>query len=305
MTTSRTYSGGGDVDVGLQVSDGILTRTTSRTVSVANLPPSVTIDSPTSADPPWSVGDTISFSASATDPEDGSLPASAYDWTLIMRHCPSDCHSHIIETFSGVKSGSFVAPDHEYPSHLLLSVDVTDMGGLTTHAEVELFPATGTVSASTSPAGIPITVGPATGTPPPAVTGIVNSTISVSAPATAVMGESTYAFDHWSDGGARTHGVPITSGATSVVATYTLTGGGTDRSNTCSTSPGPVVPPGAWLPGRFGSAGDVDWYRFKLTATTRVRLDPRRSHGRRPHVAVQRLHEGPPGRPTTAGRRRS
>ncbi len=126
-----------------------------------------------------------------------------------MRHCPSDCHSHIIETFSGVQGGSFDAPDHEYPSHLLLSVDVTDSGGLTTHAEVELQPATGTVGASTSPAGIPITVGPATGTPPRAVTGIVNSTVSVSAPATAVIGESTYAFDHWSDGGARTHGVTI------------------------------------------------------------------------------------------------
>ena len=45
-----------------------------------------------------------------------------------MQHCPSDCHSHIIETFSGVKSGTFEAPDHEYPSHLLLSVDVTDFG---------------------------------------------------------------------------------------------------------------------------------------------------------------------------------
>ena len=125
---------------------------------------------------------------------------------------------------------------------------------------------------STSPAGIPITVGPATGTPPPAVTGIVNSTVSVSAPATRRGRGERYAFDHWSDGGARTHGVPIASGATSVVATYTLTGGSADRSNTCSTSPAPVVPSGSWLPGGFGSAGDVDWYRFKLTATTRVRL---------------------------------
>ena len=46
VTTSRTYSGGGDVEVGLQVSDGTSTRTTSRTVSVANDPPSVTIDTP-------------------------------------------------------------------------------------------------------------------------------------------------------------------------------------------------------------------------------------------------------------------
>ena len=200
------------------------------------------------------------------------LPASAYDWTLTMEHCPSDCHSHIIETFSGVKSGTFDAPDHEYPSHLLLSVDVTDSGGLTAHKEVELFPATGTVAASTSPAGIPITVGSATGAPPPAATGIVKSKISVAAPATALVGESTYAFDHWSDGGARTHGVTIAPGATSVVATYKLTGGGPDRSNSCASSPAPAIPSGTWLPGRFGSAGDVDWYRFKLTSTTRVRL---------------------------------
>ena len=184
----------------------------------------------------------ISFSATATDLQDGDLPASAYDWTLTMQHCPSDCHSHIIETFSGVKSGTFEAPDHEYPSHLLLSVDVTDSGGLTAHKEVELFPATGTVAASTSPAGIPITVGSATGAPPPAATGIVKSTISVAAPATALVGESTYAFDHWSDGGARTHGVTIAPGATSVVATYKLTGGGSDRSNSCASSPGPVDP---------------------------------------------------------------
>ena len=200
------------------------------------------------------------------------LPASAYDWTLTMQHCPSDCHSHIIETFSGVKSGTFEAPDHEYPSHLLLSVDVTDSGGLTAHKEVELFPATGTVAASTSPAGIPITVGSATGAPPPAATGIVKSKISVAAPATALLGESTYAFDHWSDGGARTHGVTIAPGATSVVATYKLTGGGSDRSNSCASSPAPAIPSGTWLPGRFGSPGDVDWYRFKLTSTTRVRL---------------------------------
>ena len=46
LTTSRTYSGSGDVEVGLQVSDGTSTRTTSRTVSVANDPPSVTITTP-------------------------------------------------------------------------------------------------------------------------------------------------------------------------------------------------------------------------------------------------------------------
>jgi glucose/arabinose dehydrogenase len=271
VTTSRTYTIGGDVTVGLQVSDGHYARSTVQTVSVANSPPTVTIDSPMADDQPWSIGDTISFSASATDPEDGALPPSAYNWTLIMRHCPSDCHSHIIQTFSGVKSGSFVAGDLENPSHLLLQVDVTDSGGLTAHAEVELFPATGTVAATTSPAGIPITVGPATGAPPPAVTGIVNSTVSVSAPATAQLGETIWSFHDWDDLGARTHAVPIALTPTTVTATYTATGT-TDRADSCASSPGPVTPPGTWLSGKFGKTNDVDWYRFKLTATTRVWL---------------------------------
>ena len=92
-----------------------------------------------------------------------------------MEHCPSDCHSHIITSFSDVKSGSFDAPDHEYPSHLKLSLTVTDSDGLTASDEVEIFPKTGTVAATSDPAGIPLTVS--------ATTAIVGSSISVSAPA--------------------------------------------------------------------------------------------------------------------------
>ena len=63
----------------------------------------------------WKVGDTISFSGHATDPEQGTLPASALSWTLVIQHCPSNCHTHTIQTWTGVASGSFTAPDHEYP----------------------------------------------------------------------------------------------------------------------------------------------------------------------------------------------
>jgi glucose/arabinose dehydrogenase/PKD repeat protein len=271
VTQSHTYSGVMNVSVGLRVTDPLgAAGTATQIVSVANSPPSVDITSP-SASLAWGVGDTISFAATGNDAQDGSLPASAYGWTLTMRHCPADCHSHIIETFTGVKTGSFTAPDHEYPSHLLLSVIVTDNGGLQAQDEVEIFPSTGSVRGGTSPTGIPITVGPATGAPPPAVTGIVHSTVGVSAPPTHAVGEQTLAFDRWSDGGARTHSVPIVPGTTTVTAMYRMTGAA-DRSNTCAGSPSAVVPSGEWLTGKFGSANDVDWYRFKLTARTRVRL---------------------------------
>ena len=269
--TSRTYAAPGNVTVGLRVTDPMgAAGTATQSVAVANTPPTVDITDP-SASLAWGVGDTISFDGTASDAQDGSLLASAYEWTLTMRHCPSDCHSHIIESFTGVKSGSFTAPDHEYPAHLLLSVVVTDTGGLQAHDEIELFPSTGSVAGVTSPAGIPITVGPATGAPPPPTMGIVNSSVSVGAPPTYLIGEGLWSFDHWSDGGDRTHGVPISPGTTTVTATYKLTST-SDRPDTCTGSPAAVVPSGDWLTGKFGSANDVDWYRFKLTATTRVRL---------------------------------
>ena len=55
------------------------------------------------------------------------LPASALTWSLALRHCSrtdADRLPHApIQDYAGVASGSFVAPDHEYPSHLQLVAD--------------------------------------------------------------------------------------------------------------------------------------------------------------------------------------
>ena len=51
--------------------------------------------------------------------------------SLVLQHCPSNCHTHPLQTFAGVASGSFTAPDHEYPSYLELRLTATDSGGLT------------------------------------------------------------------------------------------------------------------------------------------------------------------------------
>ena len=60
----------------------------------------------------WAVGETISFSATATDPQQ-TLADSAFSWSLTIEHCPSVCHSHPLTTWSGQRTGSFPAPDHE------------------------------------------------------------------------------------------------------------------------------------------------------------------------------------------------
>ena len=78
--------------------------------------PTAVIDTPTGS-LQWKVGDAIGFSGRGLDPDEpgGQLPASALQWEVIINHCPSDCHVHSMQTFNGVASGSFNAPDHDTP----------------------------------------------------------------------------------------------------------------------------------------------------------------------------------------------
>ena len=116
---SWNYTAAGAYTATLRVTDGQgLSDTDAVTITVGNTAPTATINTPT-AGTTWKVGDTISFSGSATDAQDGTLPASALSWDLVLHHCPSNCHTHPLQSFSGA-GGSFTAPDHEYPSYLEL-----------------------------------------------------------------------------------------------------------------------------------------------------------------------------------------
>ena len=117
------------------------TGTSSVTISAGNTPPTAVIDTP-AAGTTWKVGDVINFSGHATDAQSGTLAASALTWSLVLQHCPSTCHEHPLQTYTGTASGSFVAPDHEYPSHLELRLTATDPGGLSNTTTVQLDPQT-------------------------------------------------------------------------------------------------------------------------------------------------------------------
>jgi len=189
-----------------------------------NTPPTATIATPVPGTT-WRVGDTIAFSGSATDAEDGPLPASALSWHLILHHCnpddPTSCHTHSLQTFTGVANGSFAAPDHEYPSYLELQLTAKDSGGLTDVKSVLLYPQTSTLSFATTPnsVGLKLVVSGTARVAPFNVTAIVGSMISISAPSPQTVGLATYIWMSWSDGGAQTHN--IVAGDTP--ATYTAT----------------------------------------------------------------------------------
>jgi glucose/arabinose dehydrogenase len=162
----------------------------------------------------WKVGDVIAFSGSATDPEDGSLPASALSWTLILHHCPSTCHTHTVQSFAGVATGSVTAPDHEYPAHLELRLTATDSGGLTGTSSVQLDPQTVALSFESSPSGLQLVLNGISGTAPFPHTVISGSTNTISAPTPQTLNGTQYAFSSWSDGGAQSHNITANASAT-------------------------------------------------------------------------------------------
>ena len=131
VTTSHSYAAG-TCTAKLEVNDGHgHTATATQQIQAGNNAPVLGAVTPTAA-LTWAVGDQIAFSASATDAQQGTMPASAFSWSVAIEHCPSGvCHTHPFDQQSGVASGSFTAPPHEYPSHLLVTVTVTDSGGLT------------------------------------------------------------------------------------------------------------------------------------------------------------------------------
>jgi hypothetical protein len=184
-----------------------------------NRPPTASITAPSSS-LTWKVNDVIVFSGSATDPEDGALPASALSWSVTLQHCPSTCHSHVVQTFSGVSGGSFVAPDHDYPSNLVLQLTAVDSGGLTTTTSIALYPKTTSLTFNSIPAGLQLVVGsyPPTATPF-SQTVIVGSNNSISAPTPQTLGGQSYAFVSWSDGGAQTH-IVVANTAATLTATF-------------------------------------------------------------------------------------
>ena len=212
-TPSYTYTQNGQYNVGLRVSDnrgGVGTDTL--TILVGSGGPTATIAAP-AAGTLWKVGDVISFSGAGTDPVDGQLPPSALSWKLILHHCPTDvtsCHTHEIQTWTGVSNGSFTAPDHEYPAYLELQLTATDSRGLSTTVSRRLDPRTVQVTLASSPGNLSaeLVLDGKTGIAPFATTVIQGSSHTISAPF-QVVGRRSYQFSSWSDGGAQTHQIVV------------------------------------------------------------------------------------------------
>ena len=203
----------------LRVTDnhgGVDTDTTS--VTATNTAPSVTSITP-SAGTTWSVGQTISYDATATDPQE-VLPSSAYTWLVERQDCATGCPRTTVATSTG-KTGSFVVPEMPYPSHLFLTVTVTDAQGLTGTSTRQLEPRTTALTFTTSPGGGVVTVAGSDHVAAYNQTFVPGAHVPVSVPDVRVVNGANYSFTSWSDGGGRGHTVTVPTSATTYTASYT------------------------------------------------------------------------------------
>ena len=222
-TASYTYTTAGNYTAKLRVTDSRGTSNeTTKLIAAGNTPPTAIIDTPLTGTK-WQVGQTVNFAGHATDLEQGTLPAAALSWSINLLHCPSNCHTHSIQAFPGVASGSFPAPDHDYPSQIEIVFTVTDAGGLQDSQRIILDPNTAALTFQTSPTGLQLVVGSAASATPFSRTVIVGSSNSVSATTPQTQGATTYVFSSWSDGGAQSHNIVAGSSPATYTATYIAT----------------------------------------------------------------------------------
>jgi glucose/arabinose dehydrogenase/PKD repeat protein len=221
-TVSHRYATAGSFTATLVVTDGRggTSSPVSLPISVGNGAPQPVINSP-SPSTQFAVGQVITLSGSARDPEQGTLPDSALTWSVILHHAS---HTH---PFVGPVSGNgitFTAPAPEdlaaaANSYLEIRLTATDGGGASTTVSQLLQPRKVALTFATNPAGLSVSVAGLVLTGPTTVTSWQGFQLNVAAQ-NQVFGGRTYRFTGWSDGGAASHTIVTPGTPTTYLAKF-------------------------------------------------------------------------------------
>lgn len=222
LTIQHTYTNAGTYTATLRARDNHFAFSAPMTLQVqpGNQPPTATITSP-GAGVTFRVGGTYTLTGSATDPQDGTLPASALSWTVLLHH---NTHTH---PFLGPVTGNNIqltAPAPEdlaatETSFLEIQLTATDSSGLPDTAVRNFQPHLVAVSFATAPSGLDVIVNGTPVTAPDTLTSWESWGLNVTAPNQASGGQS-FVFVSWSDGGAMSHTIVTPAAPTTYTATF-------------------------------------------------------------------------------------
>jgi autotransporter-associated beta strand protein len=190
-------------------------------IKVASNDPVGTITSP-AVGTLYNAGNTINYSGTGTDAEDGTLAASRFTWQVDFHH-DSHIHSFVPPT-TGSTSGSFTIPTTgETSANVFYRIWLTvrDSNGLTHSTFRDVNPRTATITLRTDPGALQILVDNQPITTPATIVSVVGMNRTLEA-ANQEAGGTYYTFQSWSDGGAGMHMITMPASNVTYTATYQL-----------------------------------------------------------------------------------
>jgi glucose/arabinose dehydrogenase len=219
-TPTHVYQQDGMYTARLSVSDGVSSSLAAPINITVGNPPIPTILTPINGST-FRAGDVISFSAIATDPEGGPLPASAFSWTIVFRH---DTHIHpALGPLTGITTGSFTIPNagHDFSGNTRYEIilTVTDTSGLRNSTSVTVFPQIANLSFDSVPSGLNLVLDGIYRITPFTNDSLIGFQHTLNAP-NQVQGGIAYSFLSWSDAGAQSHGIVVPETAQSYAAIF-------------------------------------------------------------------------------------
>jgi len=199
---------------------GSVTSNSATLTVLSNVAPTGRITAPANGTN-YRGGQTFTFTGTGTDPEDGSLPASAFTWRVDFHH-DDHSHPHLAPT-SGITSGTFtIASRGETSANVFYRVYLTvrDSAGLTHTSSVDVRPLTSVVRIESNVTSAQLTLDGMPITAPFSFTGVegVIRTLGVVTPQTS--GGTSYEFVSWSDGGAATHEITTPTADTTFTSLF-------------------------------------------------------------------------------------
>ncbi|HZZ99481.1 MAG TPA: PQQ-dependent sugar dehydrogenase, partial [Candidatus Paceibacterota bacterium] len=217
QSPSHVYTQKGIYQVSLSV-DG--STPAELTIWAGYLPPNVTIVTPKSSDT-YMGGQQISFSATATDPQDGAVPNSNYFWQVIFHH---NTHIHPPDDFTGQSQGVFTVPTELHTATLDVSYEfqltVKDSVGLSTTTSVTIHPKLVDLKIDTNPSGLQLLLDDQPITTPYDQQAVPGFERSLSAVSPQTVNGVNYSFGSWSNGGPQSQTFILPDSNSNYVANY-------------------------------------------------------------------------------------
>ena len=221
FTTAGTYM------VQLTVDDGRGgTDTTTARVDAGNLPPVPIINTPTAIQQ-FSVGEVLTLTGTASDPEDGPLADVDLTWE-VRQHHHTHYHPYLDPTVGN--NLTIVGPEPEdfnstQDSYLEVLLTATDSKGLSTTISQAVQPRRVNLTFQTVPTGFNLVAQGQPITAPKTLVGWKDWKIQVAAPDQRNGSGVQYHWTSWSDHGWQTHEIAVPAAPTAYTASF-VTGTG-------------------------------------------------------------------------------